>query len=175
MGFKQASKEEIKKLLIKDFGTKAVDDLLDKKAVYVNSNEPAEYYVVSKELEQAFEKIKKQGKQPLFMGSFIMDKSKEGKYRASLYTASKIKNEAINKVIIISKAEQLFLYSRNVISKSVVKVLGKPKRGDILLILNEQEDCLGLGMMLKDALVDRGEEPVVKNLVDMGKYLRCER
>jgi ribosome biogenesis protein Nip4 len=73
-----------------------------------------------------------------------------------------LKDLGIPKVFVKSKAEQLFLYGRDILESSILK---GQKNSGLVLVCNEQGDKLGFGMF---------QDKVIKNLADIGLYLRKE-
>ena len=65
------------------------------------------------------------------------------------------------RVFVNQKAEQLFLYGRDIFMKSIVK----GKKSGTVLVCNEKGEPLGIGKF---------EGETLKNVVDLGFYLRSE-
>ncbi len=91
-----------------------------------------------------------------------------------------IKDYAKNKVWVNEKAEQLFLYGRDIFASSIMKIEQGLRRRDLVIVLSKLNEPLGLGKMLVDAkyisLRDTDDDFVaVKNLMDMGWYIRKEK
>jgi len=78
-------------------------------------------------------------------------------------------------IIINSKAEQLFLYGRDVWSGSILKTEGNIEKGRIAFIYNEQGLFLGLAFPLKKEILNQGSNTVLKNVINLGYYLRIEK
>ena len=84
------------------------------------------------------------------------------------------KNKA-NKVIVDNKTAWLFIYGKNIFSEGILRVDDPLKKGDLTLILNSYDDCLGLGKLL----IDLNKKPtqnkvIIENLFDIGDFLRRE-
>ncbi len=87
-----------------------------------------------------------------------------GKYfLISLELASIIEPFTNNKIVVNEKAEQLFLYGRDIFKESIVKEYKRFKLGERCLVLNKRHEVLGIG---------KYERNIVKNLMDRGWYLR---
>jgi ribosome biogenesis protein Nip4 len=76
-------------------------------------------------------------------------------------------------VVVNPDSEQRFLYGKHVKSKDVVwasDLLGE----EIVAVYNESDECIGYGKVLTNSSIIKklGEETVVKNLDDLGWYLR---
>ena len=61
--------------------------------------------------------------------------------------------------VISNKAAEVFTHGKDVYERAVTR---GQKRG-VVLVMNGQGDCLGIG---------RWEEKTIKNLIDVGKFLR---
>ena len=80
-----------------------------------------------------------------------------------------------NSIIVDSKSEWLFICGRDVFKRGITQVSGPEKKGDYTLIINQHGDCLGFGRLVRD-LSDKDEGKVaVKNIKDIGDFLRRER
>ncbi len=80
------------------------------------------------------------------------------------------------KAIINPEAEQLFLYMRDIYSKSIISIKEGLSKGDKVLVANTSNDYLGLGKILLP-ISDFGDpkkedEVALKNIIDLGWYLR---
>lgn len=101
-------------------------------------------------------------KNPYFAGLFIGE-TKNGRFIPSLEGATLMAPHTKKKIVVNKKAEQLVLYGRDVLLKSVLDSPGGLSSGDTYLIVNERDELLGIG---------RIENDVIKNLMDRGWYLR---
>ncbi|MCK5047574.1 MAG: hypothetical protein KAS22_13395, partial [Candidatus Heimdallarchaeota archaeon] len=80
------------------------------------------------------------------------------------------------KVIINPDSEQLFLYKRDIHCKSIISIKQGLSRNDKVLVTNTSNDYLGLGKILL-SISDfndpkKEDEVAIKNLIDLGWYLR---
>ena len=78
-----------------------------------------------------------------------------------------------NKVVLTPEGEWLFICGRDIFSKSIVSHTN-PKIGEITVILNKEEECIGYGNVI-NPLQTQGKRPVIKRLFDIGDLLRRER
>ncbi|NPE08522.1 MAG: hypothetical protein GNW80_09610 [Asgard group archaeon] len=80
------------------------------------------------------------------------------------------------RAIINPDAEQLFLYKRDIHCKSIISIKKGLSSEDKVLITNTSNDYLGLGKILlpiSDINDPKKEDEVaIKNLIDLGWYLR---
>ena len=101
---------------------------------------------------------------------------KENNLHLTLAGASVI-SKLTNKIAIVnSNAEQLFLYMRDILAKSVLTVEESIQINDKMLVLNETRDFLGIGILkipipnLKKK--ENSKKVAIKNIIDLGWYLR---
>jgi len=83
--------------------------------------------------------------------------------------------EKANKTIINRKAEWLFVCGRDLLKQGIIRITGSRVKGAHTLVLNEHGECLGFGKIMAD--FDRASEhaAIVKNISDIGDFLRRER
>jgi len=175
MGWKRVPKTKVKQLLSKDLPKKLFDELFKNQTLLVNSDKTVKIVSVSQELFNIFEQVKTKAIQPLFLGLGVADTQDFKRARLNLQLASKASVKALPKVVINEKAEQLFLYSRDVWSNSIRSIEGEVKRRGIVFIFNEQGLFLGLAFAMADRLLGKGKKTVLRNIIDIGNYLRIER
>ncbi|MEJ2243861.1 MAG: hypothetical protein P8X87_04910 [Candidatus Bathyarchaeota archaeon] len=79
------------------------------------------------------------------------------------------------KVILGKKAAWLFICGRDIFKRGLLKQ-SNLKKDDYVLIMNENEECLGFGRVMINV---RGEidmdKIAVKNILDVGDFLRREK
>ena len=81
-----------------------------------------------------------------------------------------------NKVVVDRKAAWLFICGRDVFRRGVLTMHGSRRKGDYVLVMNDFGECLGFGKILCSLDVDvQGAEVVVRNISDLGDFLRRER
>jgi ribosome biogenesis protein Nip4 len=99
----------------------------------------------------------------------------KGRFRMSLQIIGELK-ELTNAVIIVTKhSAEAFTYGRSVLKESVVELNPDLKRGQRVLVLNKDRECLGIASLSIDAsILNRlsKEKLVGKNLVDIGWFIR---
>lgn len=173
MSWKNVDKDKVLKLITNDLGEEAVIFLKNKK-LFVNSSMPMEVVGLSNELSKVFDSIKKKGIQPLFMGEYLIDTKDFKRSRLKLPLAYKAAKLKLPKAYVKPKGEQLFLYSRDIISDSVIKTEGEIKPNKPVFVLNQYNELLGIGLS-KGELTRKGKSTVIKHIIDIGHYLRVER
>jgi ribosome biogenesis protein Nip4 len=150
---------EIVRKVSKDYGLNVDTALKGKKLMTVTGGR-REVFITNRQTAKLAEKIKKE---PYTIGLFIGE-IKRRRFDLGLEGATLIAPLAKKKVMVDEKAEQLVLYGRDVLSKSVIK--GKElKAGDKCLIVNHHGEAIALGRVKKDKIF-------VENLKDRGWYLR---
>ncbi len=101
---------------------------------------------------------------------------KEGKFLLSLSGGSFISKYTNKKVVVNKEAEQLFLYKRNILGKSIHKIHESIEEKDKFLVFSKNNDYLGIGQLLVDksllTKLEFSEKNVIKNIIDLGWYLR---
>ncbi len=99
------------------------------------------------------------------------------RFRFSLEGSFFLIKKEKKKVYIDRKAEMLFLYGRDVFSKSILKATADIKENDIVFVCNLYGDVIGIGRAKYSAkdITRLGEKVVVYNLIDRGEYLRKEK
>ncbi|HMK95868.1 MAG TPA: hypothetical protein VK536_10785 [Candidatus Limnocylindrales bacterium] len=108
-----------------------------------------------------------------YYAGLYLGKSKKGVFFPSFNLLDMLVDVAANKVVVDRKAAWLFICSRDVFGKGLVKILGSKRNGDATLVLNEFGECLGFGKITGD-LGGSEEKVAVKNVLDVGDFLRRE-
>lgn len=174
MGWKEIPLNQVSDLLIKDLPASVIKDLFEDTTLLINSDTPPVVVQVSREVLKTFRDLKSKGVQPLFLGARVCDIN-EGRTELSINFASKASVYNVLKVFINSKAEQLFLYTRDIWSGSIIKVDGRVLKGKLTFVYNENGTFLGLAFPITSDFLNKADKMVLKHLVDIGEYLRCEK
>jgi len=109
-----------------------------------------------------------------FYAGIYLGKEKDGVFFPSFNLLAMIADKRANKVIVNEKTEWLFICGRDVFKRGIIRVIGSMKKGSYALILNSYSECLGFGQALSD-LHEVREGAVVKNILDIGDFLRREK
>ena len=120
------------------------------------------------------EKLRKLIKEDFFYAGVYLGKVKNGKFFPSFNLLSMIAEKRANKIFVDKRSEWLFICGRDIFKRGITKVLGSMRKGDYALVLNQYGECLGFGKILCD-LDEIVEGVVVKNISDIGDFLRRER
>ena len=112
-----------------------------------------------------------------FYAGAYLGKVKKNKFFPSFILLSMLaKKKESNRVVINKKSAWLFICGRDIFGKSIVSVHGQGKKDANTLVLNEFGECLGFGRIVgKMTGSGVGNELVVKNVSDIGDFLRRER
>jgi ribosome biogenesis protein Nip4 len=112
-----------------------------------------------------------------FHAGIYLGKSKGRTFFPSFQLLAMIaEKEGSRRVLVDGKAEWLFVCGRDVFRRGVVRAVGSTKRGADVLVVNVRGECLGFGRMMRDiAESGTANEVVVRNIADVGDFLRRER
>ena len=108
------------------------------------------------------------------LGIFMGDLAK-GRFRFSLQILTDLVKFTDNTIVVSERGAQAFTYGRSVLKQSVVKLQEGLMRGNRVLVLNEEGECLGVASLTIDSTrLNRlsKDKLVAKNLVDIGAYVR---
>jgi ribosome biogenesis protein Nip4 len=118
---------------------------------------------------------------PLVKGDFFyagvfLGKAKEGKFFPSFNLLSMLAKKDANRIVLDRKATWLFICGRDILAKSVVRVIGSGRKHSNVLVLNEFGECLGFGRIVGNLSgAGKSDELAVRNVSDVGDFLRRER
>lgn len=104
------------------------------------------------------------------LGSII-----KGRLRLSLQVLPDLVHLTSNILEATSQAGEAFTYGRSILKEGVVWLEPSLQRGQRVLVINRNRECLGVAALSIDAYkVDRlaPEKLVAKNLTDVGWYIR---
>jgi ribosome biogenesis protein Nip4 len=108
-----------------------------------------------------------------YAGTYL-GKSKNGKFFPSFNLLAMLAKFQANKIVVDSRSAWLFICGRDVFYSGIVCARGLQSKGDHTLVLNEYGECLGFGRLM-GGLCDAGDKKVaVKNVLDLGDFLRRE-
>ena len=99
----------------------------------------------------------------------------KGRFRLGLQVLSELAKITHSFIIVSQQAAEAFTYGRSIIRESVLELNPSLVRGQRVLVLNKNRECLGMASLSVDAaklLRLGGNRLVAKNLVDIGWFLR---
>ena len=109
-----------------------------------------------------------------FYAGRYLGKVKDEKFFPSFDLLAILAETEANKVFVNEKAAWLFICGRDIFGGGIVSIQSSRREGDFTLILNEFEECLGFGRVVRD-LGAKSDTVVVENISDVGDFLRRER
>ena len=109
-----------------------------------------------------------------YYAGLYLGKMKDGIFFPSFNLLNMLADEVANKIVVDGKTAWLFTCGRDIFASGIVKVMGSRRKGDATLVLNEFRECLGFGWIADD-LSGSAERVAVKNVLDLGDFLRRER
>ncbi len=118
--------------------------------------------------------LRKVIKPDYFYAGLYLGKVKNGMFFPSFNFLNLLVSVATNEVVLDRKAAWLFICGRDVFREGIVKLIGSKRRGDITLVMNEFNECLGFGMITAN-LEEESGKVAVRNIVDVGDFLRREK
>jgi len=109
-----------------------------------------------------------------YAGAYL-GKTKAGKFFPSFNLLRKMGENKANSVVVDRKASWLFICGRDIFRKGISAPNGPLKVNDYVLVLNECNECLGFGRIVCNLnAVGKGTDVAVKNISDVGDFLRRE-
>jgi ribosome biogenesis protein Nip4 len=111
-----------------------------------------------------------------FHAGTYLGKARDGAFFPSLPLLAMMAMKESNRVTVNAKAEWLFICGRDIFKEGIVEVKGSKRKGAYTLVLNEQQECLGFGRIVKEP--DKGrdkDQPTIRNILDIGDFLRREK
>lgn len=107
-------------------------------------------------------------------GIWLGDLSK-GNFRISLPILEQLSHHTENIMIVSKHGAELFTYGRSILKEGVVSLKPSLKRGQRVIVKDQDGNALGLAMLTVDGFMRTriGKEKLIaKNLVDIGWYIR---
>lgn len=130
------------------------------------------YFLLDKNLKRRITEASKS----FFHAGVYLGKFKGGVFFPSFIMLTIIAEKKANKTVVDEKTEWLFICGRDVFKRGILQVAGSKRKGDLTLILNRHDECLGFGKILRNVDKERNMHAIiVKNILDLGDLLRRER
>lgn len=160
--YKKITRKEKKVLdnLGREFGVN-INKAFKNKSILVGHGKRKEVFITNRSTSNTLDIIEKE---PYFTGLYIGD-IKGNRFLLGLEGASIISSYSDKKIIVDKKTEQLVLYGRDIFSKSAHGLPKNVQVNEKILIMNEYDECIGVG------IVEKGDI-LIKNISDRGWYLR---
>jgi ribosome biogenesis protein Nip4 len=111
-----------------------------------------------------------------FFAGVFLGKVKAGKFFPSFNLLGMLAKKGAYRIVVDKKAAWLFICGRDILGKSIMRVVGSGKKNTNVLVLNEFGECLGFGRIVGKLSGGGGDgEIAVRNVSDIGDFLRRER
>ncbi len=141
------------------------------KAALIKNN----LYLFNKELFELEKQIEKNSSLVPRYLSLKLGSFKNYKFHPSLPLLKMLSEKTGQKIKIDKKSAYLFTCGRDIFEKSVLDPQPKAKKRSLLIITDENETFLGMGKAIENfPLKERKSRTAVKNILDIGDYLRRE-
>jgi len=126
------------------------------------------YYLLSKNLKQQIPK-------GFFYAGEYLGAIKGASFFPSFILLAKIAKTKANKIFVDKKTAWLFICGRDIFRQGILKG-NNLKKGDYTLVINEHNECLGFGKIMVNLRgVPDSKEVAIKNILDLGDFLRREK
>jgi ribosome biogenesis protein Nip4 len=127
------------------------------------------FYLLSKALKETIS-------EDFFYAGTYLGKSKQRVFFPSFNLLAMIaKKKEANKVMVDERSEWLFIVGRDLFKRGITKTTGSKKRGAYTLVVNQHGESLGFGRILQSIDENRKKQVAVRNISDIGDFLRRER
>jgi ribosome biogenesis protein Nip4 len=121
-------------------------------------------------------KLKKQIQQDFFFAGVYLGKLRGSTFFPSFPLLTMMVEGRTNKTVVDKKTAWLFICGRDIFKKGILQLKGTERKGEYTLILNEHDECLGFGKILRSIRKEKdANRVVVKNVLDIGDFLRREK
>ena len=151
---------------LRDFARKlSADFVLDADLIVEKAGR---YFLLSRKLQGFI-------RRDFYYAGTYLGKVKNARFFPSFNLLAMLARGKANKISVDRKAAWLFICGRDVFRRGVLTAYGSRRKGDYALVMNEFGECLGFGKITYslDAAV-KGAEVVVRNISDVGDFLRRE-
>jgi ribosome biogenesis protein Nip4 len=152
---------------------KPIRDFANLFGVDVNLNENLvvkkgdQYYLVTEDLKKTM------AKGFLYVGSYL-GRIANGVFSSGFEFLRMLSQKDANCIIVDEKTEWLFICGRDIFKRGITATKGSAKKGDLVVVLNKNNETLGYGRVACDYDVVKSGV-AVKNLLDLGDFLRREK
>lgn len=109
----------------------------------------------------------------LYVGTYL-GKVEGQSFHPSFPLLFMIAEKAKNRITVDDKSAWLFVCGRDIFKEGILKIEGSRRKGAYTLVFNRHGECIGYGKIAKN--LDKLKSGLaVKNLLDIGDFLRRER
>jgi ribosome biogenesis protein Nip4 len=129
-----------------------------------------EYYLVSNQIFGTYKKLK-EIRNPYHVGIYF-GRIKKDEFAISLNGIQIINDLTTKKIQLNHKGEVKFIYGKNINDKHIQKIYADFKIEDLMIIVNSLGEPLGLGKAITRIKQKSNKNIRIKNMLDLGWYLR---
>ena len=122
------------------------------------------------------QKLQRLVRKDFYYVGVYLGKIKNGVFFPSFNLLAMLAKGRASKIVVGRKAAWLFICGRDVFRRGLLTMRGSRRKGDYVLVMNDFGECLGFGKILCNLDSDvQGTKVVVKNISDLGDFLRREK
>ncbi len=136
-----------------------------------------EIYAINEDAKKIIDEILEKKKHPYALG-FHVGRIRKNKFIPSLELGYAAVAKTNVYVIVNDRGEKNFLYGKDIFTESVIDIGTTIREKQIVLVLNDRHEYTGIGRALgvitkrRDKILAPRRKVIVKNIIDLGWYLR---
>ncbi len=136
-----------------------------------------EIYAINEDAKKIIDEILEKKKHPYALG-FHVGRIRKNKFIPSLELGYAAVAKTNVYVIVNDKGEKNFLYGKDIFTESIIDIGTTIREKQIVLVLNDRHEYTGIGRALgaitkrRDKILAPRRKVIVKNIIDLGWYLR---
>jgi ribosome biogenesis protein Nip4 len=119
--------------------------------------------------------LKRISKRKFYYAGIYLGKVKNKKFFPSFNLIMMLAESKANRIVVEKKSAWLFICGRDIFQKGIISTCGSYEKGNHVLVMNEYGDCLGFGRIVSSLNRNMKREVAVKNVSDIGDFLRREK
>ena len=110
-----------------------------------------------------------------YVGAYL-GKVKDGIFFPSFILLAMMAETKANKTMVDKKTAWLFICGRDVFKRGIIQMTGSKSKGDYTLVLNQNNECLGFGKILRNINEEKDKSKVIViNISNLGDFLKREK
>jgi ribosome biogenesis protein Nip4 len=110
-----------------------------------------------------------------YVGAYL-GKVKDGIFFPSFILLAMMAETKANKTMVDKKTAWLFICGRDVFKRGIMQMTGSKSKGDYTLVLNQNNECLGFGKILRNINEEKDKSKVIViNISNLGDFLKREK
>jgi len=154
---------------------KPINDFISRFETSVNLNEK---FIVRKQNRFFLinETLRLQIQKDFFYVGTYLGKVKDGIFFPSFILLAMMAETKANKTMVDKKTAWLFICGRDVFKRGIIQMTGSKSKGDYTLVLNQNNECLGFGKILRNINEEKDKSKVIViNISNLGDFLKREK